>query len=513
MRAKEDYPQWAKEVAQKENVFFIDLHDKMANELDKLGENAVTGKYFLATDHTHTTSDGAMLNAKLVIKGISELKKCKLKKFLLKNPSYSLPENLQIVYRYDLGGSQTALGFIPVSPTTAYSDITGFGFDYSSSVKLIERNTGTYLVSDFCTSNKPFYFSVKVPEGNYKVTLWLGDKEGNSITTVKAESRRLMLEKVKTNSGEVNKYTFLVNVRTPKINDTLSIKLKPREIPYLNWDNKLTLEFSDSLPCVCGIEIEQLPKVKSLFLVGNSTVTDQNQEPWASWGQMITRFFNDKLVVANFAESGESLQSSFRSNRLAKALSLMQPGDYLFIEFGHNDQKIKGEGNGAFGSYSDYLRMYIDEARKKGAIPVLITSMHRRNFDENGKIVNTLGDFPEAMRLVAKEKNAPLIDLNAMSKLLYEALGVEGSTKAFVHYPANTYPNQPEELKDNTHFNNYGAYHIALCILHGIIENKIDISSFIVSDFKDFDPEQPIPFEKWELPESLSVANEVPDGN
>src|SRR4029077_9945430 len=98
-------------------------------------------------------------------------------------------------------------------------------------------------------------------------------------------------------------------------------------------------------------------------------------------------------------------------------------------------------------------------------IPVLVTSMQRRSFDSSGHIINTLSDYPEAMRQTAQEENVALVDLNAMSKVLYEAWGPAQSVRAFVHYPANSFPNQPEELKDNTHFNPYGAYELAECIV------------------------------------------------
>jgi lysophospholipase L1-like esterase len=414
---------------------------------------------------------------------------------------------------FDFGSAHTVPNHTSIDSASIYSGTSGFGFDYNSSVTILQRSKGKDIEREICTSRKPFYFSVKLPEGNYKVTLTLGDIEGTSNTTVKAESRRLMLENIETAAGEIKIYSFIVNVRSPKINDSLSIKLKPRELAYLNWDEKLTLEFTGAQPCVCGISIEPANSVKTIFLCGNSTVTDQNNEPWAAWGQMITGFFNEKVAVVNFAESGESLMSFYKSNRFAKVLSLIKPGDYVFVEFGHNDQKIKGEENGPFGSYSEYLRLYIDETRKKGGIPVLITSMHRRNFDSTAKVINTLGDFPDAVRTVAMEKNVPLIDLNVMSKQLYETWGTEESKKAFCHYPANTYPNQPDELKDNTHFNNYGAYNIALCILHGIIQNNLELKDFLTEGFTDFDPTQPVPLESFNLPESLFVANEKPDGN
>jgi lysophospholipase L1-like esterase len=191
----------------------------------------------------------------------------------------------------------------------------------------------------------------------------------------------------------------------------------------------------------------------------------------------------------------------------------MKAGDYLFIEFGHNDQKQKGEGVGPFTSYKRDLKFFISEVRKKGGIPVLVTSMHRRNFDSTGHIVNTLGDYPEAVRQTAKEENVALIDLNAMSKVLYEAWGPEKSIKAFVHYPANTFPGQKTELKDNTHFNTYGAWQIAKCIMKGIKDAKLDIGKYLRKDITAFDPAKPDPIEKWSWPLSPMVTSSKPDGN
>ena len=191
----------------------------------------------------------------------------------------------------------------------------------------------------------------------------------------------------------------------------------------------------------------------------------------------------------------------------------MKPGDYLFIEFGHNDQKQKGEGIGPWTSYKNMLKQYINDVRQKGGIPVLVTSMHRRNFDSIGHVINTLGDYPEAVRQTAKEENVALIDLNNMSKILYEAWGPEKSVKAFVHYPANTFPRQDRELKDNTHFNAYGAYELAKCIIEGIKYNKLDISKFLVTDILPFNPAKPDPVETFSLPLSPSASNVKPDGN
>jgi lysophospholipase L1-like esterase len=178
----------------------------------------------------------------------------------------------------------------------------------------------------------------------------------------------------------------------------------------------------------------------------------------------------------------------------------MKPGDYLFIQFTHNDQKPGPDHVDAATDYKSYLRLYINEARLRGATPVLVTSMNRRSFGPDGKIVNTLEDYPEAMRQLAHDENVPLIDLNAMSKIFYEALGPDQSTKAFVHYPANTFPGQTAELKDDTHFNSYGAYELAKCIVEGIKTDQLGIATYLLGDTPPFDPPHPDPVALWNLP-------------
>jgi lysophospholipase L1-like esterase len=183
------------------------------------------------------------------------------------------------------------------------------------------------------------------------------------------------------------------------------------------------------------------------------------------------------------------------------------------VEFAHNDQKQKGEGIGPWTSYTRDLKFFIGEVRKKGGIPVLVTSMNRRNFDSTGHVYSTLGDYPPAMRKVAEEEKTALIDLNAKSKILYEAWGPEQSIKAFVHYPANTFPGQDKELKDDTHFNPYGAYEIARCIAVGIQENKLLLAAQLRPDLPPFDPAHPDPISQWIWPPSPLRPPVKPDGN
>ncbi|HEX3356577.1 MAG TPA: rhamnogalacturonan acetylesterase, partial [Tepidisphaeraceae bacterium] len=360
---------------------------------------------------------------------------------------------------FDFGSGKT--GFTRVSPKSAYSKEAGFGFEPGSEVK---------AGGNCCASDKPFLFSVAVPEGNYKVTVTLGDGNEASTTTVKAELRRLMLEKVHTDAGKTETRIFTVNVRTPLIAGGGEVHLKPREktSETMAWDDKLTLEFNGDHPSVVSLEIASADDVPTVYILGDSTVCDQPKEPWNSWGQMLTRFLKPDVVVANHAESGESLRSSLGAKRLDKVLGEMKAGDYLFVQYGHNDMKEKGEGVGAFTTYKADLKRFVDGAKKKGGIPVLVTSMERKA----GVDHETLGDYPEAVRQVAKEENVTLIDLNTMSKTLYKAMGSDLG-KAF---------------QDGTHHNNYGSYEMAKCVIEGIKKSDLPLAKSIVDDFGDFDP-------------------------
>jgi lysophospholipase L1-like esterase len=407
-----------------------------------------------------------------------------------------LHAQIKTSYQFDFGSEKKTAGYLAVSVKDQYTTEKGWGLDF---------NTGMNADS------KPFYFSVAVPEGNYRITITLGDPKRASNTTVKAESRRLMLEAVAAKAGESVKKTFIVNVKDRNINDGEKVGLKPRELTKLDWDDKLTLEFAGSA-ALKALEITKVEDQVTVYLAGNSTVVNQDDEPWGSWGQMIPRFFKPGVSFANHAESGLTLGSFIGSRRLKKVLSTMKPGDYLFIEFGHNDQKEKGPNSGAYKSYTERLKTFITETKQKGGIPVIVTSTSRRSF-QDGKIVNSLGDFPDAARKVAAEEKVALIDLNAMTATLYNALGEEKSKKAFVHYPANSYPGQDKALADNTHFNTYGAYEIAKCVVEGIKTAKLDIVKFLADPKAKFDPAKPDAPENWHWPESPRNSIVKPDGN
>lgn len=369
--------------------------------------------------------------------------------------------------------STAAKNTLLITPETTYGNAHGYGFDLNTRI----NNAG-----------EAFYFSVRVPPGNYRVLLDLGHPTLPSSNTVKAESRRLYLHNVATAPGEIIRHEFVVNVRNallkppePNAPGGMRVLLKSWEQHNLHWDDKLTLEFNGAAPQPRSVTLQKID-VPTIYLVGDSTVTDQPNEPAASWGQMLPVFFDSSVAIANHAESGETLKSFITSLRFAKVMESIKPGDYLFIQFGHNDQKKHWPQTyvEAETTYQDYLNIFIAEARLRGATPVLITSMQRRTFDNLGKIKNSHGSYPEAVRHFAHQKKVALIDLDAMSVKLYEALGESNAPLAFNDYG-----------KDITHHNSYGAYQLAKCVVEGIRRAQLPLAARILAHVPLYNPATP----------------------
>ena len=363
-------------------------------------------------------------------------------------------------------------------------------------------------------SDQPISFAVQVPDGNYRVTVTLGSKKRAAQTVVRAESRRHYTDLIATKKGKYETVMFVVNKHQPKIDEKNTVKLKPREVEYNNWDDSLNLQFCGPSPAVQRIRIESEKEAVTVFLCGNSTVVDQEKEPWASWGQMITRWFDDKVVIANYAESGLSATTFLAQLRLDKILTQLREGDYVICEFGHNDEKEKRPGDGAWYSYSRNLKIFVDRVREKGGHIIFVTPTARRFFNEDQKTLqNTHGDYPEAMRTVARREQIPVIELNGMTHTFYEALGFEGSKRALVHYPANTFPDQPKPLADNTHFNPFGAWEVAKMIVMGLKQMQSPLADHLRADWQDFDPAQPDDPDAFVWYPSGNTNLTKPDGN
>jgi lysophospholipase L1-like esterase len=413
-------------------------------------------------------------------------------------------------------GPKPVPGFTQVKPEEAYNVNRGYGFDLGSKVSVVTREGGAAdpLSAGFVIgeNGRPFLFSAKLPPGAWRVDVTLGDAAAETVATVKSETRRLMLEAVHVPAGQSRKFTFLAHVRVPEIPGGGRVALKPRErepILYvqwdekdnstirpfleLDWDERLTLAFSDAHPALQAVEISPAAEHTTVYLIGDSTMTDQMMEPWGAWGQQLPRWFKPPVLIANYAESGETTASFLGERRWPKLLSEIHPGDYVLMQFGINDRAIP------LDRFKQYFVQFIADTRQHGATPILVTSQNLRTraFDEHGKAQQTLGGYPDAMRQVAQEQHVPLIDLNAMSMTLFEAIGPDNLPKAFV---------------DGTHQNAYGSYELAKCVVNGIVALKLPWAQDLTDDWKPFDPAHPDPLETFRLPPDVQLDPARPGG-
>lgn len=220
----------------------------------------------------------------------------------------------------------------------------------------------------------------------------------------------------------------------------------------------------------------------AVFLIGDSTMADfpAYRSPLTGWGTKFKEMFDDAVTVYNYGSSGHSSKSYLDMGQFAKTELAIEDGDYLFIQFGHNDQStLEYKHTEPFTTYKDHLKYYIQSARAKGAIPVLLTSMNRRQFHEDGTLIMSLGDYPVAVREMASELNVPVIDFNATSKTLYEQLGPELTKELFLWLEPGESPNYPDGKQDNTHFNELGAAYFAHLAAEGIKQLGLPLAEHI----------------------------------
>lgn len=411
-------------------------------------------------------------------------------------PAPAAATNVRLAFRV---GAPASSGVIALDPAVTYSRERGYGFEPGNPPVEIAtpNNAGSSASTAALVATAPFHFSVHVPEGNYRVTVTLGNPVAAAVTTVKAETRRLMLENIATKAGEFVTQTFIVNVRGPKLADGREVDLDSREMNLTtrepiarHWDDKLTVSFSGAPAAVAGISIEAANDLPTLFLTGDSTVTDQ--PAGGSWGQYVTRWFKPEIAVANHAESGETLKGFLKERRWQKLLESIKPGDFVLIEFGTNDSKSSGPQNiypgrdfsetfaPAETTYQELLRRCVNEARSRGAQAIIASPSARR---EETQDPTSLAPWAHAAMAVAKELDVPAIDLNAMGVALNRALGEEGV----------------KQFADRTHHTEYGAYLQAKCIALGLRQAKAPVARFLRDDFA-FDPAHPSP-----LPRELTL--------
>jgi lysophospholipase L1-like esterase len=345
--------------------------------------------------------------------------------------------------KFTFGSGPVATGYTPVLATTAYSAALGYGFASTTNLVSVDRGAPDALHRHYITSSKPFLFNMDVPNGNYNVTVIVGDNAATSANTIKAQCGRVVVNKLTTTSGQFSSQTFTVNVA----------------------DGQLNLQFAWTAPKVEAVEVATAPTATTLFLAGDSTLCDQptQSDPYISyggWGQMLSVYFKPGVAIADYAKSGETSISFINEGRLDAILKVIKPGDYLFIQFGHNDEHA-GSGSYPFTTYKAALQKYIDGARAHQAIPVLVTPVARRSFDSKGNIVDTHGNYPVAMRQLAAADNVQLIDLTALSMAYFQKLGPVGTQSVFFFLNPGVSPDYPNGVKDNTHFDVSGAILVA----------------------------------------------------
>ncbi|MFH8803063.1 rhamnogalacturonan acetylesterase [Streptomyces sp. NPDC017936] len=207
---------------------------------------------------------------------------------------------------------------------------------------------------------------------------------------------------------------------------------------------------------------------RTLYIAGDSTAAQKfaDAAPETGWGMALPFFLHKDRVVANHAVNGRSSKSFVDEGRLEVILASIRPGDFLLVQFAHNDEKTADPARYTepWTTYQDHLRLYVDGARARGARPVLLTPVERRRFDAEGNAVPTHGEYPAAMRALAEEEGVALLDLQALSLALWQRLGAE-ETK--------TYFNWTETEQDNTHFNPPGAIAVARLVATELLRRRV----------------------------------------
>jgi lysophospholipase L1-like esterase len=231
------------------------------------------------------------------------------------------------------------------------------------------------------------------------------------------------------------------------------------------------------------ISIQCFAQKPTLYTIGDSTMADKikpDENPEKGWCQVLPSFFDlNKITIDNRAVNGRSTRSFINEKRWESVYKSLKKGDYVFIQFGHNDEKIADSTRytNPHTAYRYNLIRFVTEAREKGAIPILFSSIARRNFNEHGVLVGTHGEYPIEARLVAQEYNVPFIDLGYFSEVLEQSYGPEKSKDLHLHFKAGEHPYYPEGKADDTHLSYKGALEIAKIVVVELTKMNLDIAT------------------------------------
>lgn len=229
------------------------------------------------------------------------------------------------------------------------------------------------------------------------------------------------------------------------------------------------------------ITLNTFAQKTTIYCIGDSTMAtkkDPDKNPEHGWAQVLQPFFNDNIIVENKAVNGRSTKSFINEKRWDSVYNKLKKGDFVFIEFGHNDEKIEDPARftNPHTAYRYNLIRFVKETREKGAIPVLFTSIARRNFNEKGVLVPTHGDYPLETRLVAQEYKVAFIDLEYYTELMEQSYGPENSKQLHLHFKAGENAYYDKDKADDTHLSLKGATEVAQIVVNQIKELQGDSS-------------------------------------
>lgn len=220
----------------------------------------------------------------------------------------------------------------------------------------------------------------------------------------------------------------------------------------------------------------------TIYMIGDSTMADKQDKvyPERGWGMFLQQFCRQDVVVQNYAMNGRSTRTFISEGRWQAVLEQLKPGDFVIIQFGHNDQsKEKTDRYTAPDDFKRYMTQFVMEARAKGATPILCTPVMRRRFDDKGVFYDVHGEYPDLTRAVAAETKAELVDMHRLTEVVLKEKGGEGSKQMFVHLKPGELACAPEGKIDDTHFNAFGANIVATLFINDVIDHKLSLSKYL----------------------------------
>ncbi|GIG27850.1 hypothetical protein Cma02nite_04500 [Cellulomonas marina] len=354
--------------------------------------------------------------------------------------------------RFDLGPGPAAPGFVGLGARTVWTAERRYGFVDTAAVTDVDRGGADQLRGDHVLVGDT-ELVVDLPPGDYRVDLVAGDPQAATDVSLTAEQ----VVKVQPTARPAGQYLEM----------SFDIALV---------DGQLNLDLGGTAPRLAALSITPTtPRTAgqepTLWITGDSTVQTYTADyvPQAGWGQMISRFLDDGVGVENRAIGGRSSKNFISQGRLDEVLRQVRPGDYLFAQFGHNDNSYGVDDRfAAPADYANYLRTFVEGARQRGATPVLVTPVSRRSFAADGTANVSFPAYVDAAKALAAETGTPLVDLSASSREYLTQIGPEEAKSVFLWVPAGVYSNRPTGTQDDTHFQEYGAIQMARLVAGGV---------------------------------------------